>query len=170
MTLLELMLGITVLVVGLLSYAQVTIGTLRSQALTREKALATEAARRVIEEMKAGTFVDVFRQFNATAADDLPGAPGSGFAVAGLDAAEDDADGLPGSVIFPTPVGLPGALTEQWADASFGPQLDIDGQNGVDAADHALDYQLLPTIVRVRWRNRTGAAEVELRTILGDVP
>lgn len=163
------MIGISVLIVGLLAYEHATMSVMRAQQLAREKGAALEAARSLLERLTAHTFADVFRQYNGTDVDDLAGAPGPAFAVPGLEATADDPDGLPGEILFPTPAGQPGVLTEQWADPRFGPQIDLNGANGVDADDHAGDYQLLPVVVRVRWRNRTGAAELELRTILGEL-
>ena len=160
------------LLIGVLGYAQAMIAATRSQALTHEQSLATDAARQVIEEMHALAFGNVFRQYNSTGADDLAGgpAPGSGFAIDGLDAAPGDLDGLPGEVLFPTVAGAPGALREDLVDSEFGTPRDLDGDLATDASDHSGDYQLLPVVVRVRWRNRTGSAEVRLRTILADLP
>jgi hypothetical protein len=83
-----------------------------------------------------------------------------------LSALDGDADGLPGEVIFPAVAGAAGQLREDAAMPELGMPRDLNGDGAVDANDHALDYTLLPVIVRVRWRTASGAGVYELKTML----
>ena len=52
--------------------------------------------------------------------------------------------------------------------ARAGMPRDLGGAPGVDAADHAADYRVLPTIVRVRWRGVRGDAQIALALTLSN--
>ena len=168
-SLLELMMAISVMTVGLLGFTQALITALRAQALAREQSVATDAARRQIEILRSGNFATVFSRFNASALDDPAGAasPGANFTVTGLNARSDDADGMPGEILFPVDVTQPETLREDIADARLGTPLDLDLDGVVDNADHGADFQILPVVVVVRWRSAAGGGQVQLETILG---
>jgi hypothetical protein len=132
---------------------------------TRERALASEAARQVLEELQDQEFSDVFALYDARTDNDPQGfgtAPGPGFAVEELQPQIDDADGVVGEIVFPV-VGT--ELREDADLPELGLPLDLNG-DGLDGLDHALDYQLLPVAVRVRWRSSGAPMQVELRTYL----
>lgn len=133
-------------------------------------ALATEAARIRIEALRDQPFDEVFTRFNDTAADDPAGAQGSHFQVERLTLRTDDGDGFAGRVLFPTPAGSPGVLRENLPDPRFGTPRDLNGDGNVDALDHALDYRVLPVVVRVDWRGAGGNSFVELKTLLVEMP
>jgi len=172
LTLLELVCSIAVLTLGISGLARVTLGLQRAGSLSRETELATQAARATLERIQAESFAQAFRDFNATGADDPGGAntaPGASFAVPGLRALPDDPDGLPGEILFPTPAGQPGVLSETIDDAHLGMPQDLDGNGAVDTLNHAIDYQILPVRVRVRWQSRDGSSgAIELETILAN--
>jgi hypothetical protein len=171
MTLIEVLCALVVLLLGVLGFAQAIAASARSTQAMRENLLATQAARRTLEELQANVFAEIFWRYNNTPDDD-PGGPGTaqggGFAVDGLAAVEGDADGLPGEVVFPVLPGAPGVLREDVVDASLGMPHDLDGVAGIDGADHSDDYRLLPVLVRVRWRGTAGTGSVELRTMLAN--
>ncbi len=172
-TILELVTAFAVLVVGLLGYLQVIVFTAIAAQSAREQALAAEAARQVMESIKAHTFADVFALYNADPNDDPGGAgtgPGRSFAVPGLAALKNDADGLPGEVDFPTTAANLNVLREDVVDARFGTPRDLNHDGVVDAANHAHDYQLLPVVVRVRWLGKAGPASYQIRTLLVELP
>jgi prepilin-type N-terminal cleavage/methylation domain-containing protein len=172
LTLLELVCSIAVLTLGISGLARVTLGLQRAGSASRETELATQAARAMLERIQAESFAQAFRSFNATGADDPGGvntAPGASFAVAGLRALPNDADGQPGEIVFPTVAAQPGVLSENVNDARLGMPQDLDGNGAVDTLNHATDYQILPVLVRVRWQSRDGSSgTVELQTILAN--
>ena len=168
---LEILIAASALLIALLGFSQALIATLRAQDLTRQQTLAMEAARRTIEEMRNVNFRDVFRQYNGFVGDDLAGpgtAPGSGFAVQGLDAVTGDADGFVGEILMPAATAAPGVLREDlvWPELGCPTDLDFSG-GGPDVNDHSLDYEILPVLVRIRWRSPTGPAQIQLQPILG---
>jgi len=171
-TLIELAISITVLLVGVLGFAQTLVSIEKTQARTRESGRASQAARGMLERIQAEAFPEAFRRYNAEPSDDPGGAgtaPGSNFAVEGLSAPADDADGFVGEVVFPTPVGLPGVLRENTVDSALGMPRDLNGDGLIHAtASYATDYRVLPVRVRVVWIGTAGRSEIELRTVLGN--
>jgi type II secretory pathway pseudopilin PulG len=171
MTLIELLVSVSVLLVAILGFSRAIVSSLVTTNVNREVALATEAGRRAIETLKAEAFDEVFARYNADPADDpgVPGtAPGHLVAVSGLAPLADDADGFVGEVLFPVQPGAPGVLREDLANPIFGTPRDLDGDGGVDALDHAVDYGLLPIVVRFRWQGASGPATFELKTLLAE--
>lgn len=166
-SLLEVVIAIVVLLVAALGVSKAILASGRAEQMTRESDLATQAARRVLESIQAEAFAEAFRRYNSDPNDDPGGAgtaPGAAFNVAGLTAAEGDADGICGEVVFPSIAGAPGALREDAVDGGLGMPHDLNGDGVIDAADHAGDYKLLPVRVRVRWRSAIGTGTAELRT------
>lgn len=171
MTLLEVTIAISVLVLGIVGSMQTMILLERSAERTRESDRATQAARQVLEKIQAEAFPEAFRRYNGTTADD-PGtgvAPGCNFAVPGLSARPDDPDGMPGEVDFPTPPGMPGVLREDIVDPLLGMPRDLNGDGIIDGTTNcATTYKILPVRIRVRWIGAAGPGEVELHTMLGN--
>jgi len=166
----ELMVGITLLVIAVGGMAVTIVSGNRLEASNEETTQAYEAARRKMEELRSADPTDVFAAYNSDPADDPAGAPGSGFAVAGLNVRAGDPDGLQGRVVLPeTPTGVGAGveLREDLADASFGMPRDLNGDGVVDAVDHAGDYTILPVRVLVEWTGRSGDRTISLDTILG---
>lgn len=161
------------LVIGVLGFAQALLMSMRTQSADREHGIATEAVRQRLEILRSENFGNVFRRYNADPNDD-PGAagsgPGSNFAVAGLNANTDDADGFVGEILFPATAAAPTELREDFASLALGTPRDLNADGVVDAVDHSGNYALLPVVVRVSWRSTSGPATVDLRTILGDIP
>jgi hypothetical protein len=84
-----------------------------------------------------------------------------------LQAVAGDPDGFPGEIVFPiTLVGGVPQLREDVVNAKLGMPRDLNGDGVVDANNHAGNYQLLPVLVRVRWRGVGGNGLVELPTML----
>jgi prepilin-type N-terminal cleavage/methylation domain-containing protein len=171
-SLVELTVAMSVLVVGLLAYTRAATSAALAARTTRETTLATEAAWRIVESMRAqASFDQVFRLYNTSTADDPFGVavPGAGFAVPGLRTVPGDADGLPGEIVFPTTtVGGVLQLREDVVDAKLGTPRDLDGDGVIDGNDHSANYKLLPVLVRVRWRGVAGNGLVELPTMLAN--
>ena len=162
----EIMLVLTLLTVGIGMFAG-TLGSVMGLGPSlRETARATEAARSVLESMRAQPFDEVWARYNADPADD-PGAagsaPGAAFDVPGLTPVAGDADGRVGRIVFPEQAG---ALREDFVDARMGTPRDLDLDGAIDAADHAGDYRVLPVLVRVEWQGRGPARRLELYTTI----
>jgi len=158
------------MLVAMLGFSQALVMATRTQTLTREKSLATEACRRQIELMRSNAFQYIFRRFNATGNDDVGGAntdPGAGFAIAGLDPVPGE-DAFVGEVVFPTASGAPNELREDVVMPELAMPMDLDLDGAIDGNDHAADYELIPVLVRARWRSVAGPAEVSILTFIGD--
>ncbi len=171
LTLVELAVGMAVLTVGVLSFIQVLVASSRAERKNNELARATQAARQTLESIDAEAFGQAFRRFNDTGDDDPGGAntaPGKHFAIEGLSALPGDADGFAGEVIFPTLPNAPESLREDIASTELGMPRDLNGDNVIDAANHATDYWMLPVIVRVRWRSASGPGVYELKSVIGN--
>jgi len=162
---LELLCAVSVLVIATLGFALGLISSERLAGAVRERTLATEHARRVIEEMEDASFSQVFALYDSNPANDPGGvaAPGAAFDVEGLTPLTDDPDGRVGEILFPVSGTQ---LREDVVMRSLGMPHDLNGIGGIDWANHADDYQLLPVLVRVRWRSHGPAMTTELRTIL----
>ncbi|MCC6409777.1 MAG: prepilin-type N-terminal cleavage/methylation domain-containing protein [Planctomycetes bacterium] len=173
LTLLELMFAMTLMVIGLLGFAQVLMIATSSATSAREESMAANGAAEMLKTIQSAGFVQIFGLYNGTPADDPGGvgtAPGKDFAIAGLNAAANDPDGLPGEILFPVQAGAPGALREDLVDARFGTPRDLDLDGAIDNANHAANYTLIPVVVRVRWRGTRGIGVYELKTMIANLP
>jgi type II secretory pathway pseudopilin PulG len=164
LTLLELMMAMVVLTVAVSMLASSMSSAARLGPVQRENALAGEAARRILETLRNEPYDQIYASFNGDPSDDPAGAgsaAGSGFAVAGLAPADDDPDGFPGEILFPTQAP-PLLEAGTWLELGMPRDLDLDGV--IDAADHAGDYRILPIEVRVRWKGTSGMRQLSLYT------
>jgi type II secretory pathway pseudopilin PulG len=169
-TLLEVTVGFAVLVLGLMAFVKVMTMSSTVSRASHDESIAVEAARTMIQTLQTEEFGQVFARYNGFAGDDPPGAPGSGFAVAGLTPLVTDPDGLVGSVLFPTQAGSPGVLREDLPEPRFGTPRDLNGDGPTDDQDHAGDHLVLPVLVRIDWHSAAGFSRVELKTLLVDMP
>lgn len=170
-TLIEVIASSAVLVIGCLGLSSAITSSSRLMELNRERTLAHEAARAQMEALEGAEFGQVFALYNASTADDPNGAgtgPGANFAVAGLNAQRDDADGLPGEIVFPTVGSLGLQLTESFGDARLGMPSDLNGDGLVSAGAMTGSYRILPVRVRVRWRGPSGNSVLEIDNVLLD--
>jgi type II secretory pathway pseudopilin PulG len=167
-TLIEMMVSFSALLIVLLGFSRMLLSSHMASSTTHEATLAKEAARSMVEVLQATALEDIYPSYNANPADD-PGvagsAPGAGFAVRGLDAPQDDADGLPGLILFPEQGGV---LSELAVKPQYGWPMDMD-RDGDDngTADVSDGYRLLPVVVRVEWRGSGGDGKVEFMTVIG---
>ena len=169
-TLLEVLVGFSVLLVGLVGFVKVIVSSMEASRGTHDAARAKEAARGMLETLAAQDFDTLFETYNEDPADDPGGngtAPGADFAVEGLSVQTSDADGLVGEILFPTKDGAPGVLREDQAAVRFGTPRDLNGDGAVDDADHSDDYEILPVAVRISWRGAAGNNSLEMKTVLG---
>lgn len=166
MGLIDVLIAMTILTVAIMSLLSLVGSSLRLASVNRESTLAVQAARRVMEELSAAPFEEVFAMYNAATDDDPAGlgtAPGSAFAVEGLPPRPDDVDGLVGEVWMPM-VGA--ALREDVVDDALGTPMDLDKDGVMDGLDHAANFRVLPVLVRLRWRGSTGDGQYEISTLL----
>lgn len=94
----------TLLLLALSIFSRMLGSTSQVRAVGRERALAAEAARGMLERLHNEPLREVFALYNASPEDDPGGAgsaPGNRFAVAGLRPTEGSDDGLVGEVVFP---------------------------------------------------------------------
>ncbi len=163
-TLVEIVVVLAILTVGLGFMVQTISAVNRLAPVNRESARAVDAARAMVEEMRAANFVDAFAMYNADPADDPAGAgtaPGMGFVAFGLGVRTNDVDGRVGSIEYPT---IGDEVREDVVDASLGMPRDLNGDGVIDALDHSGDYEILPFRVRLDWTGATGARSLVVHT------
>lgn len=178
--LVELVLVLGVLLVALSIFSATIAATSRQRSTNRENAIAAEAARAVLEDMRARSFDRLWALYNADPEDDPEGAgtaPGHRFAVPGLDPAPASPDGLIGEVRLPVAWGAPTVedgvtrpakleLREDAVDRRLGMPRDLNGDLVVDGLDHGDDYVRLPVEIELEWRGKTGRHRFTVATML----
>jgi len=113
LTVVEVVVALSVLVVAVSIFCQMLVSTTRMRTMNRESLLAADAARVALERLRNVPFEQAWRLYNENPADDPGGAgtgPGQRFAVDGLDAVDGAPAGMVGRYVFPTRVieGLQG--------------------------------------------------------------
>jgi len=168
-TLLEGLIAFTTLSIAMMGILSTVVETNALRISTRESMVASQAAQSVLDEMTTADFAQLFALYNGDPADDPAGAgtaPGSGFAVPGLQAFQGDPDGLPGRIEFP---GGPLALREDAVDPGLGMPRDLDSDGVVDGDDHSGDYTLLPVRIRVEWMSEGREQSMEFTTAFANI-
>lgn len=171
-SLIEIAVVMTLLVIAIGGLSSAVVSSVRLSRTNEETAIANDAARQMIAEMRNVGFSTIFVSFNTNAADD-PGlagsAPGPNFPVPGLSPQADDPDGMVGEIEFPEGnLGLGVALDETRngnLDALLGLPRDLNGDGDADDLVQN-DYIALPVTVRVRWTGSAGRSVVTLRTVI----
>jgi hypothetical protein len=157
-----------ILAVGACALVAALVNAMTLASVNRETAVATEAAREIVERLHAIPCCVVLRSFNTDPYDDPEGAytaPGASFRF-DPGRGGDGEGNLTARISFP--VGDGGLLREDSTDSHFGMPRDLNGDGTIDANDHSGDYVLLPLRVRVSWQGVTGLRFVETSTVLGD--
>jgi type II secretory pathway pseudopilin PulG len=197
LTIVEVVVALSVLVVAASIFCQTLLSTARVRQLNRDNALAADAARVALERMRNEPFEEIYKAYNEDPKDD-PGGNGTGpghlFDVAGLDPLDDAPLGKVGRVTFPSmsvqvttggggggkkSLGGGGVtdstttvtewhLREDVVDEGLGTPRDLNGNNVIDTANHSSDYIVLPVRVRIEWKSRAGARRFDIVTQLGD--
>ena len=189
----EVVVALSVLVVAASIFSQMLLSTSRLRQMNRENALAADAARVVLEEMRNRPFLDIYRAYNEDPKDD-PGGQGTGpgylFRVDGLTPLDGAPQGKPGRIVLPsmqvqvttssgtggkkaigtgtTTVVTQWQLRETYVDEKLGMPRDLNGNNVVDTANHSSDYLILPVRIQIQWKSATGPRKVEVVTQLAD--
>jgi len=179
MTLVEVVIALTVVAVSASIFYRLVLATTDLRSLNRENAIAADAARVVLEDLRAEAFHELFALYNADPADDPGGngtAPGATFLVDGLDL---PAGGVAhGTVVLPSLVveveeEIDGqvVVVEDWQLREdldlpdLGLPRDLNGDSMVDGRDHSPDYQLLPVVIRIQWESRHGTRTFEMASM-----
>jgi len=191
-TLVELLVAMSVLLVAASIFYRLLASTTQLRGMNRENAVAVDAARVCLEQMRNRDFRELWSLYNDDPADDPGGpgtAPGRRFVVEELDPLPGSTDDTVGEVILPaqltqvevtTQTGgklLGGTTTtivdELWlredvVDPELGLPRDLNGDNVVDSENHAGDYLILPVCIVVRWQGQFGERSLRVVTMLTD--
>lgn len=166
-TLIELIMGATVLAIGVCGLAVTLVYSMSLAQTNRESSEARIAAKEILERVRAIPVEEIFAAFNDTEDDDdltSAGAPGSTFLLTRT-TREGATATYTAEVLFPT-ADDPAALREDVEDALIGMPRDLNGDGVIDALNHAADYLILPIRIRVFWRGKTGTRTFEICTVL----
>ena len=190
-TLVEMIIALSIMLVAASIFCRMVASTSKLREVNRENAIAADAARVLLEQMRSVAFSEVFALYNDDASDDPSGAgtaPGNGFSVEDLRPLPTSPNGLVGEVILPVQLveveeeagavklggeSGPVVVQELWlredtVDAELGMPRDLNGDNVVDELDHANDYIILPVCIVVRWQGVFGARSMRVVTMLTD--
>jgi type II secretory pathway pseudopilin PulG len=168
-TLVELIVSFSALLIVLLGFSRMMLSSRMASSTAHEATLAKEAARGMIEILKAHRLPDTYATYNADTTDggSAPVAgfvAGDGFPVRGLEAHEGLAE--PGQIIFPEQGG---ELSELVNLPQMGwTNLDLNGDGDHDDVNVSDEYKFLPVAVRVSWRGAGGPGSVEFRTLIAN--
>ena len=168
-SLVEVSIAVVLLTIALCGITGSIVASDELHSANSETALAEAGARAMIETLHGSDFRTVFARYDSVTNDDPVGvtSPGANFAVRGLQAAPGDPDGLPGEILFPTVLAAGRLhLRENITLTALGMPRDLDVKNGIDAADHEADYQILPVRVRIRWSGANGVRTLDTETVL----
>jgi type II secretory pathway pseudopilin PulG len=173
MTIIELMVASTILLLALLSFTKVIVFSTGTTEVQHDVMMAREATRQAIETIQSAEFSDIFALYNSDPTDDPEGygtGPGDGISVDGLTPPSGTTATTVGQIVFPAIFDDAGDLQirEDYVDAALGMPRDLNGDGVIDSEDHSDDYQLLPVRVLVEWEGKSGTARLEVRTLLAD--
>lgn len=165
--------AMTLLSVAFLLYTSTAISVNREREAARENAIASDAAREVLETLRSEPLAGLYALYNRDPADDPGGpgtAPGNRFTVDGLKALPGMPDGTVGEIQLPEMEVAPGVwqLREDLLRTDLGTPRDLNADSIIDGNDHALDYTLLPVRVRLDWQGRFGPRSIEMDTLVVD--
>ena len=161
--LIEILIASTILSIALLGLLGVVGQSMRLDAVNRETALASGAARMQFEKIRSVPLMYSFARFNASGADDPLGPDTAEGPRLVLESSQYGL-GLEGEVFFP--VSEAGELREDLNIPEMGMPCDLNGDGTIDDLDHRDDYLILPVTVRLWWQGRSGAREVSLSGVL----
>jgi type II secretory pathway pseudopilin PulG len=172
LTILEGLVSLVITAVALTMITRIIVAAARQRSVNTENACAANGARMALEELRNATFEQCFALYNDWNGDDPDGAgtaPGSRFAVEGLEPLPGKTDC--GVLFFPSlPSALEGGspceLREDTVDPALDLPRDLSGDSIVDGRDHAADYLILPVRATVEWQGEWGPRRLELHGLL----
>ena len=166
LSLVETTAALALLAFGALAVLGTMVYSLQLDATNHETLMASQAARRVLEQIRAEAIEDVLVLYDADGDDDPEGvdtAPGDTFAVTLLEQAVGGM-GVAGEVVLP--FDADGVLRETADIPELGLPRDLNGDGLVTSEDRSGDLIALPVLVRVRWSGINGEREISYRTVL----
>jgi type II secretory pathway pseudopilin PulG len=125
-SLVEIMVVLSIVVVAAGLFSRIVIATSRLRDVNRDNAIAAEAARKILEEIRGTEFRKVFRLYDPDPNDDPNGpgtAPGHRHDVAGLAPTADSPDGKVLEVLMPAypPASTSRLIGTEWEELAYGP-------------------------------------------------
>ena len=166
-TVLEIAIALIVVAVALGGLVASSFSTYQLSRSNQARSAAHVAAREVVEALRSADPAQVFALYNADEDDDPDGvgtAPGMHFAVEGLTARSDDADGFVGRVVFPVDGG--GVLRETVVNPALDMPRDLNLDGVQDGDDRSADYALLPVSVELDWTGAKSNGHYEVHLML----
>ena len=153
MSLLEIMIAMAIVSLTLLAMLSLITSSSRVQDESGERTLAYNAARAVVEDMRALPLLEVFSRYNAVTGDNPAGgtSPGDTFAVDGLP--KGVGGGTQGRIYFPEG-STAGTLSESPSDALLAAELGMPkdlNRNGTASDSGLTTYSILPVKIEVVW-------------------
>ncbi len=189
----EVLCGMSVMFVGLLSLAGSTATGMATMQTNQESAQALRAARCFIEGMQVGDvpFETLFVAYardtrTAEVAEETQSTGGAGGLLGGLVKKATGTLSRTTEPLLSREFAVPeltpaldavnasiGELRFPTADGPEGPELredvagrDLNADGVIDTEDHSHDYVILPVTVRIEWKGARGARHVELNSLL----
>lgn len=163
-SILEIMIALVVIAIALLAVTSLLFSSNRVQQDGKERMIAFNGARQVLEDMRAVEFNEVWHRYNATTADDKTGSnPGDRFTVAGLPPRKDNTPN--GRIYFPedsTGANVSEDPSSQSLKDSlgmyrtvggvkvYGKDLNRDG-DALDLFNDNAQFFILPVMIEVVW-------------------
>ncbi len=171
-SLLDVAITVSVVAIGLLAQASLTISSYSQTALNKERRLAMQGVRSQLEVIKGMELANVFAAFDESTDNDPADAPGPHFDIKGLRPIPGDADGHVGRVVLP--VGDPPessessdpVLREDVSDTLMGMPYDLDGDGIIDSLPKNGTCIHLPVTIEVEWTGKIGRQILQLTTWL----
>lgn len=163
LTLFELLVSITVLLVALIGLVSVMYYTTRLNTVNRENLAALRAAERQIETLRSIKIEEIVPRYNNTKSDDLGTGenPGPYFDVEGL---KPVGSARVGRISFP---GDGVRLLENVNDPAWGMPRDLNGNGTIDTVDvSGPDLKLLPVMVEITWTGVQGQRTLTYRHLI----
>lgn len=158
LTLVEILIALGVFTVAILGLVGGIVAAMRTQSLAREQAVALNAARKVMEEIRnSGALSGVFAAYR-----------GRVFSQSDLETWGLRLQGGRASVLFPVEAATPTELHETTNMAAWGAAagMDLNGDGAIAAGDRSADYTLLPVLIRVEWRQGPQDAKLDFPAVL----
>ena len=156
MSVVEIMIAMVVVAIALLAMISLMTSSNRIQEDARERSVAYNAARAVIEDMRQRTFIEVFDAYKS-------GAALNRFTVDRLGPPPLN-DTHQGTVQFPETKGL---LDESFVDTGFGTPKDLNQDGDTTDLISGTEISILPVRVVIRWRAPGGGEKrLELASLI----
>jgi Tfp pilus assembly protein PilV len=181
-SIIEVVVGMAVMLLGSLGFLSLSVTSFTLEVENSELAMATAAARVMVEELQATPFAEVFATYNEQPGDDPEGpgtANGNHFTIQGsllqlnamITTTDTKASTTQTSVVdmtvdlrFPT---LPnGTLSEAATPLFPGMPVDLNADGTISTGDRSGDYKVLPCLLVITWNTSRGARSLTIPKLL----